>query len=94
MKSERFEWDDAKAAVNAAKHRVSFEQAQLVFDDIFAIEKIDDEASYREQRVSVVGMSGARLLQVAYTMRGDRIRIISARGAEPYEKRLYHNQKA
>ena len=31
-----------------------------------------------------------RMLFVTYTMRGDVIRIISARGAEPHEKRRYH----
>ena len=35
-----------------------------------------------------------RLLFVAYTMRGDVIRIISARGAEPYERRQYHEANA
>ena len=37
-----------------------------------------------------LGMVDDRLIYVAYTYRGDRIRIIMARGAEPYEKRLYH----
>jgi hypothetical protein len=39
-------------------------------------------------------MAQDRLLLVAYTMRNDSIRIISARGAEPYEKREYHEQNA
>ena len=34
--------------------------------------------------------AAGRLLFVAYTMREDRIRMISARGAEPYERRAYH----
>ena len=39
-------------------------------------------------------MAEGRLLYVAYTMRGDMIRIISARGAEPYERRRYHEENA
>jgi hypothetical protein len=31
-----------------------------------------------------------RLVHVSYTFRGDLVRIVSARGAEPYEQRLYH----
>lgn len=34
-------------------------------------------------------MAEGRLIFVAYTMRDERIRIISARGAEPYEQRRY-----
>ena len=39
-------------------------------------------------------MVEGRLLYVAYTMRGDVIRIISARGAEPHEKRRYHEENS
>jgi len=40
--SESFEWDEAKAAENYAKHGVSFETAIKVFRDPFAIERLDD----------------------------------------------------
>jgi uncharacterized DUF497 family protein len=33
-----------------------------------------------------------RLLFVAYTLRDNHIRIISARGAEPHELRQYHEE--
>lgn len=39
-----------------------------------------------------VGMVQNRLLFVSYTLRGERIRIISVRTAEPYERRRYHNE--
>jgi uncharacterized DUF497 family protein len=39
-------------------------------------------------------MVDGRLLFVAYTIRNDTIRIISARGAEPHEKRKYHEDNA
>jgi len=38
----------------------------------------------------IIGMVDNRLLYVAYTMRGEAIRIISARGAELHERRQYH----
>ena len=40
----------------------------------------------------MIGMVGNRLLFVAYAMRGESIRIISGRRAEPYERRKYHDE--
>jgi uncharacterized DUF497 family protein len=40
----------------------------------------------------MLAMVEIRLLYVAYTLRGERIRIISARKAEPHERRRYHNE--
>ena len=90
MSNDDFEWDEAKAAENYAKHVVSFETATRVFDDAFAIERLDDREDYGEDRYSILGMVDGRLLYVAYTVREGIIRIISARGAEPYERRQYH----
>ena len=87
-----YQWDDAKAASNYAKHEVNFEAARDVFKDPFAIEFIDDRKDYGEERFILIGMAGHRLLVVVYTMRGERIRLISARGAEPFEQRQYHEQ--
>jgi hypothetical protein len=88
MASDDFEWDEAKAAENYAKHGISFETA--IFDDAYAIERPDDREDYGEGRYSILGMVDGRLLYIAYTVREGIIRIISARGAEPYEKRQYH----
>ncbi len=92
MNNEAFEWDETKAAKNYAKHGVIFEAARDVFKDPFAIEQIDDRKNYGEERYIIIGMASGRLLTVVYTMRGEIVRIISARGAEPYEQRQYHAQ--
>ena len=92
MSDGAFEWDEKKAAQNYATHGVMFEMARDVFKDPFAIEWLDDRVAYGEDRFVIIGMVGGRLLYVAYAMRGDVIRIISARGAEPYEKRRYHEE--
>ena len=94
MNTDDFEWDDAKAAQNYAKHGVTFEAACDVFKDPFAIEEIDDRHDYGEERWTIIGAARGRLLFVAYTMRNDSVRIISARAAEPYEEREYHEQNA
>ena len=38
------------------------------------------------------GTVEGRLPFVGYTMRGEKIRIITARKAEPYERRRYHDE--
>ena len=92
MRDAEFEWDDRKAARNLADHGVSFEAARRAFDDEFSVARDDFREGYDEDRYSLIGMVDSRLLYVAYTFRGERIRIISARGAEPYEQRLYHEE--
>ncbi len=92
MDDEAFDWDDVKAAENYAKHGVGFDTAKKVFEDVFAIERLDDREDYGELRFNILGMVEGRLLFVSYTMRNETIRIISARGAEPHEKRKYHEE--
>jgi uncharacterized protein len=92
MQDEHFEWDDDKAARNWRNHAVTFEMARDAFKDLFAVEWIDAAQDTSEDRYGMIGMVENRLLFVAYTMRGERIRIISARKAEPYERRRYHDE--
>jgi uncharacterized DUF497 family protein len=89
-----FEWDDGKAAANFRKHGVTFEQAAYAFRDPFAVEWIDARAAYGEERVILLGMSGDQILNVVYTERGERLRIISARRGTKYEKDHYYRQNA
>lgn len=92
MRDDEYEWDDAKAAANLARHGVSFDTARLAFDDPYAIWRDDFRERYGEDRCTLLGMVRGKLLYVAYTLRADRIRIISARGAEPYEQRHYQKE--
>jgi len=92
VRDDEFEWDDAKTAANLARHGVSFDTVTLAFDDPHAMVRDDFRERYGEDRYALLGMVSDKLFYVAYTLTGDRIRIISARGAEPYERRLY--QKA
>jgi uncharacterized DUF497 family protein len=73
-------------------HGVSFEAARDVFKDPFALDWLDESEGHGEDRYSVIGMSEGRLLYVVYTMRGEAIRIISARLAEPQDRRRYHEE--
>ena len=92
MDDEEFEWDDGKAAANARKHGVTFEEARDVLRDPLAIELLDDREAYGEDRFVLIGMTQSRVLVVVYVLREQRNRIISARRAEPNERRAYHEQ--
>ena len=63
-----------------------------MFEDIFAVEWADGGQDDAKARFVTVGMVENRLQFVAYTLREERIRIISAKLAEPYERRRYHNE--
>lgn len=90
----RFEWDEEKALGNAKKHRVSFEQAQEVFDDPRAVPFEDLEHSTADEiRYVMIGMSSLGLLFVSFTYRDDVVRLISARRAEKWMVRVYEDEK-
>ena len=66
----QFEWDEDKALKNAKKHRVSFEQAQRVFDDPRSVPFEDLEHSTdHETRYLMIGMSSIGVLAVSFTSR-------------------------
>jgi uncharacterized DUF497 family protein len=90
----RFEWDPTKAQSNFRKHGVSFELATHVFTDPFAMVEQDriENGEYRWRTLGMAG--GCLLLLVAHTvLDGENgievIRIISARRAEPRERKGY-----
>ena len=91
-----FEWDPAKAIANLKKHGVSFEEAQSVFYDEFAVQFFDDEHSGGEERFLLLGMSaGARMLLICHCEResGHIIRVISARKTTKRESTFYRGEK-
>ena len=86
----KFEWNRQKAKSNMRKHRVSFAEAVTVFDDPWLIMISDPDHSDEEERWLLIGESNRlRLLVVIYTEKGNRIRLISARGATKAERRAY-----
>ncbi len=88
----KFEWHPDKATANLKKHQVSFEEAQTVFYDEFAVQFFDEPHSDDEARFLMLGMSiHSRLLIVCHCERegGEVIRIISARKATKRESTFY-----
>lgn len=85
-----FEWDETKARSNRLKHGVTFNEAEQAFDDQSAIEFLDEMNSESEVRYQIIALSPLRLLFVAFTVRGETIRIISARKANAEQTRIYN----
>ncbi len=86
-------WDSEKAAANPKSHDgVTFEEAQHVLLDPFALTCEDDDAQ-GEQRFVTLGMGGkGRILVVVYTYRKETIRLISAWKASEPQRRRYEKQ--
>lgn len=88
--TQRFEWDEVKAAANLRKHGVPFEEAASVFSDPLAYTFGDPDHSVGEQRLLTFGFSQlGHLLAVVHAERGRAIRIISARKATRHERGIY-----
>jgi uncharacterized DUF497 family protein len=83
-----FEWDNNKAASNLAKHGVDFIAAVEVFEDPALLVVTDNRRD--EPRYRAVGVVKGFVLSVAYVMRDDVCRIISARRASRHERQHYH----
>jgi uncharacterized DUF497 family protein len=83
-----YEWDESKHAANLAKHGVDFHKAEQ-FEWTTAVEAKDNRFDYGEERWIALGMIGNRLHVLIYTIRGDSIRLISLRRANPREKEHY-----
>ena len=87
----KFEWDEENNKLNYKKHGIRFESAVLVFDDEHRIDLYDEAHSEFEDRFNTIGMVDD-VLFVVYTERMDRIRLISARIATEWERRLYYDR--
>lgn len=86
---EGFEWDAGNLRKSPAKHGVSNEEAE----EIFYRAPVIDEAMRpgdREPRWCAYGDSErGRVLRVVFTLRGRRLRIVSARPASKKERNYY-----
>ncbi len=87
-----FECDLVKARANLEKHGVSFPHATEVFADDRSSTVPDPDHSSYEERFLIFGQTRSkRHLVVAFTDRGDRIRVISARPMTRREHTVYEH---
>jgi len=89
-----FEWDNWNLDKNWLKHGVTrYESEQIFFNQPLLVSN-DEKHSQDEARFNALGKTDTeRLLSVAFTVRSQLIRIISARGMNGKEKRVYEDAK-
>lgn len=88
-----FEWDSGNQNKNWKKHRITAQEAEETFF-LFKLLVPDQRHSKAETRYGMYGQTNTgKILFIAFTIRGRRIRIISARPADRKERELYEKAK-
>lgn len=96
MNHLKFEWDNNKDKINSKKHGVSFDEAQTVFYDEYAIQFFDPDHSENEDRFLLLGMSfKLKTLVICHCFKQEEtiVRIISARKADKDEEQAYWSKR-
>lgn len=90
---EGFEWDKGNVAKNWERHKVNFIECEEVFFNKPLVVKEDEPHSKEEARYYVLGKTdNDRLLFMVFTLRGNKIRVISARDMNRKERKIYYGQ--
>lgn len=89
--SFQFEWDKGNLSKNAKKHGVQTYEVEEVFRSGMALPLgVQTSPASVEQRFGLVGPTlKGRILQIAFALRNDRVRVISARSANKKERLRY-----
>ena len=91
-----FLWDDGNVAKNLKKHKVTLQEAEELFVSE-PVTVIDDEkhSHEREKRFQALGQTKTnRRLFVAFTIRDNKIRVISIRDMSKKERIAYEESKS
>jgi len=86
----RFEFDPEKSVRNERMRSLTFASAGRPFDGV-RLEWEDRRIDYGETRINALGEIEGRIFFASYTQRGEAVRIISFRKANPRETRRYRD---
>lgn len=90
----KFEWDEGNIDKNLTRHGVTHKEAEEVFDNEPKFIFEDEKHSYKEIRYGLFGQSDkGRKLSIVFTIRNDKLRIITARDMSKRERRDYEEIK-
>lgn len=90
MMEMEYEWDEAKRQSNLRKHRLDFvDVIHFNWDSAQVVE--DNRESYGEQRFNACGFLFDRLVILTFSVRNERLRMISLRKATQHEQKYYAN---
>lgn len=85
-----FEWDKGNQEKNFKKHGVINEEAEQVFSNEPLVSKDPAHSTTREKRYQCLGLTdNKRKLFISFTIREDKVRIISARPMSQKEWKRY-----
>lgn len=85
-----FEWDSGNKDKNYQKHKVSNKEAEEAFDNEPLLFSEDIKHSSKEKRFQALGKTNEdRLLFISFTLRDNKVRIISARDMNKKEEVKY-----
>ena len=88
-----FDWDDGNMEKNWEKHKVNFKECEEIFNDSLLLVLPDNLHSQKEDRYHALGrINNNRFLFISLTIRKNKIRIISARGMNKKERKIYGQQ--
>ncbi len=94
MKEIIFDWDQWNIQKNETKHGISSLEAESTFYDKNLVIFKDIKHSTNEDRLIAYGKSAYNnIIMIAFTVRNEKIRIISARKASRKEKNIYEEKK-
>lgn len=89
-----FQWDEGNTEKNWVQHQVSQGEAEQVFFNRPLVVVEGEQRTERTRRYYALGHTDARrLLFIVFTIRADRIRVISARPMSRREPRVYEHAK-
>lgn len=87
---DSFDWDEGNTSKNWLKHQVTPSECEEAFFNKPLLVADDPSHSEREARYFALGRTNAgRLLFLAFTYRGTKIRVISARDMSRKERVIY-----
>lgn len=85
-----FDWDKGNIDKSYQKHGITIREAEELFLDEELLLFEDEEHSTVEQRFDAIGKtSGGKILFAVFTVRKNKIRVISVRIASQKERRKY-----
>ena len=87
-----FEFDDRKNESNIERHKVGFEEVQAIWEDPDMM--VLPARKRGEKRQMAIGKAYAVVFSVVYTVRGEAIRIISARRSTKKEVERYEQSRS
>jgi hypothetical protein len=85
----KFEFDSSKSELNKTKHGIDFTAVQQLWEDPGRV--VIPARTSDEPRYLMIGKVSGKHWSAVFTLRGEAVRIISARRSRPEEVEIYES---